>query len=107
MKNTSGEEKVWNEGHMELLIEMSLTRRAAPVSTLRTGQEWPQGVGPQRAHYEGKQDAEHGGKGELKEWRSKSGSMFDMCNHCHTRPSAMLGEVGQLVWFHQRRWRGT
>ena len=42
----------------------------------------------------------------MKEWRSKSGSMFDMCNHCHTRPTAMLGEVGQLVWFHQAEVEG-
>ncbi len=34
VKNTSGEEQVWNEGHMELIAEMSQTRRAAPVSTL-------------------------------------------------------------------------
>ena len=33
VKNTRGEEQVWNEGHMELIAEMSRTRRAAPVST--------------------------------------------------------------------------
>ena len=44
VKNTSGEEQVWNEGHMELIAEMSRTRRAAPVSTPGNRAGWRAGV---------------------------------------------------------------